>query len=207
MSLEYIELEGYINSLQNPSFFKDQKGNKHINILNIQLFASQEKKFYIRSCFENIYSLLQKDIENSQDIKFFLFSGTSGVGISTFRNFIIYKQIQECMEHQTSMILLLDCFPSINETAMFFFHEGILFEIEYIDAQAIHQLKTSYFPIFYHIDVMDSDMKDISNSFVQLPNRFMYFIYSSLNEKSWDEIPDFLIIRSYIFSRLGQSKN
>jgi len=140
-----------------------------------------EWNLYWRDCY---WSLCQKYWNTH--FRYVFFTGTSGIGTSVFRSFMVWWNIQKAKELKLTTMILLMKSPSPDS-----FVHGVYIE----NGELMYSFSTAYqafsevsteivkknLRVFYHIDISGGDA-----NFTGSRNSVTYF-YAPSNEKVWSE--------------------
>ena len=119
------------------------------------------------------------------------FTGTSGVGKSVFRSYVVWKQVQYAKHNAQSCIILMSKSPKSNgvPTLLLVIIDGVMScmkkfsgdEISLTLDNILEEVEDDI-PIYHHVDVSEGD----SSTSIGVMKRNFY--YASPNEKAWKEM-------------------
>jgi hypothetical protein len=140
---------------------------------------------YIRKCYKELY---ERHVDGKK-FKHMFFTGTSGVGKSVFRSYIVWKQVQYAKHNAQSCIILMSKSPKSHgvPTLLLVIIDEVSFmnkfsgdEISLTLDNILEEVEDDI-PIYHHVDVSEGD----SSTSIGVMKRNFY--YASPNEKAWKE--------------------
>ena len=115
---------------------------------------------YIRNCYDEIYQECISDIYT--ELSDIFFTGTSGIGTSIYRSYVVWRQIQEAKRNKSSCIIALTSSPQLSSNI-----EAVIIKNGDLD-QTISTFNSNEFdslartlqpmPLFCHVDVAGGDI-------------------------------------------------
>ena len=141
---------------------------------------------YVRSCYKELYDTC---IAKYQCPHVFV-TGTSGIGISVFRSYVVWRQIQDAKHHQQSCIILMSKsnHKCRSPTLLLVIVDGVIILTKSfigtnkcLDIDLILEDVENKMPIYHHVDVTDG----ISSTDAHGMKRNYY--YTDPNMNAWKE--------------------
>ena len=115
---------------------------------------------FVRGCYDEIYQECISDIYT--ELSDIFFTGTSGIGTSIYRSYVVWRQIQEAKKNKSSCIIALTSSPqfSSNIEAVIIKDGKLEQTISTFDSNEFSSLTRALppMPLYCHVDVASGDI-------------------------------------------------
>ena len=115
---------------------------------------------FVRSCYDEIYQECISDIYT--ELSDIFFTGTSGIGTSIYRSYVVWRQIQEAKKNKSTCIIALTSSPQLssNIEAVTITDGNLEQTISKFNSNEFYSLTLTLppMPLLCHVDVASGDI-------------------------------------------------